>query len=248
MNTYRNTVGFVSNFLPTRFLLSVLIFVLAGVGLRGGMLALEKRYTKHPINVRRSLREFNISGLSSFQNDWNLSIEENLQDDAETDEFLYLALRSKDLSKRPDPMALFVTYYSDPNSKVPHTPDVCARQAGAVVKKMDTIVIDTPQLGPQYRRVKARLLILSKEELNYVKIYVFLVEGQFQCSREAVRWIIGKPGNRYSYFSKIEATTFYLNDDDDVTDYIEDCKTLFREALYILLKDHFPENEQIKRL
>jgi len=245
MKTYRDTVDFVSNFLPVRFLLSVLIFVLAGVGLRSGVLALEKRYTKHPINIRRDLREFDTSGLSSFQNDWNFVIEEGLQDDIETDEFLYLALRPKDLSKRPDPMALFVTYYSDPNSKVPHTPDVCCRQAGGTVKKMDTIVIDTPQLAPQYRRVKTRLLIFHKDKHNAVKIYVFFVEGRFQCSREAVRWVIGKPGNRYSYFSKIEATAFYLND-DDVTYYIEDCKTLLREALYVLLKEHFPENEQIK--
>ena len=37
-----------------------------------------------------------------------------------------------------------------------------------------------------------------------IVLFCFCVEGEFRCNRESVRWLIDKPGNHYTYFSKIE--------------------------------------------
>ena len=244
MHKSKNIVSVNRPLLSARFLLSVLILILAAAGLRPGMQALSKHYQKESIATRRPLKEFDISCLPSFRNGW---VSSNVPpEDIGTDEYLIIKLSRKKAGKESQQVALFVTYYSNPGDKVPHEPNVCYRQGGAIVKKMKTIIIDTPELAPEYPQTQVTLLIFQMPRCEQVVIYCFCAEGELQLRRRQVRWLIGKPGNRYTYFSKIEVVANYPTGDDP-TQTIETCKTLIGETLPILLTEYFPDRQQLKR-
>lgn len=238
----RNTAYAAKSLLSARFLLAAFVLIIAAVGLRGGIQALSAYYTKQPIDIRCPLREFDISRLPSFKDGWvgtNIPPEE-----IETDEYAIIKLKRQGVAESPKEAALFITYYSDPRSKVPHTPDVCYRQGGAVVKKMETITIDIPELT-QCPQAKVQLLLFEMPRSNQVVIFCFYVDGVFKHSREQVRWTMGKPGNRHTYFSKIETVSNYpLNEKPDKA--IDVCRKLFCEAVAILVSEYFPTKEQLK--
>jgi len=110
---------------------------------------------------------------------------------------------------------------------------------------MRDVTIDIPNLA-QSPKVKARLLLFQWQSHNLAVIFCFHVDGRFKNSREQVRWVIGKPGNRHVYFSKIETIATYRKDSDPGPA-IDLCKRLFAEAVPILLSQYFPTKEQVKR-
>jgi len=238
----RSTVSVVRSLLSARFLLALLILVFAATGLRPGMRALAGYYEKESIAPRRPLKEFEVSSLPSFREGWEFW-HDTVSEDTGTDEFIFTYLKRDIAGERPYVANLFVTYYSGPRDKVPHSPDVCYRQGGAVVKRMTTIMVDTPQLAPEYPQTKANLLVLRMPDgAEQVVLFCFCVEGELRCNRESARWLIGKPGNRYTYFSKIETASSGGSDKS-----IELCKKLFSESLQVLMAQYFPRKEDIKR-
>jgi hypothetical protein len=44
-----------------------------------------------------------------------------------------------------------VSYYSDPRDTVPHTPEICYRQGGSVVRSIEVVDVEVPGLetGPE---------------------------------------------------------------------------------------------------
>lgn len=237
------TLSFIRSLPSARIIISAAILVFVATGLRDALQKLGKYYTKESISVRRSLKEFDISYLPSFQHGW---IATNMPpQDIGTDQYIIMNLSVVGTSKKSN-LALFATYYSDPGNKVPHTPDVCYRQGGAVVKKMKTITIDSPQLAPQYPSIPASLVTFEMADCDQVVIYSFFVEGKFRHKRWQVRWDISKPGNRYTYFSKIEVIANFPKRGNP-TESIERCKKLFCETVSVLLTEYFPTNEQLKR-
>ncbi|MCK4753305.1 MAG: hypothetical protein KAS75_07655 [Planctomycetes bacterium] len=246
MNEGGSYMSVMRSLLTAKFLLPVFVLVLSAVGLRPVMCALSDYYQKEKIATQKPLKEFDITRLLSFQDGWKITSRTLSAKAVGTDECLYLEILREQSNKKPRKVDLFVTYYSDPQDKVPHTPDVCFRQAGAIVEKMSTIVLDVPELADQHQKIEARLLLLKEPKRNIVDIFLFCVEGKLRYSREQVRWILSKPGNRYVYFSKIEAGSYYpLN--SEPTEAIEAAKTALCEALPVLLKEHFPTKEQLKR-
>jgi hypothetical protein len=239
----RNSVSTLRPLLSAGFLFSAAVLSLAAVALRPGVEALSEHYTKEPIAVRKPLSEFDVSRLPSFKSGWTRS--DIPPDDIETDEYAIIRLSAEQPAQMPKEVVLFVTYYSDPESKVPHTPDVCYRQGGAVLKSMKNTTIAIPGLAQQ-SKITARLLLFRQRGYNQVVIFSFFADGQFRNSREQVRWTIGKPGNRHVYFSKIETVASYPTDGSPVPA-INLCKKLFAEAVSILVSEHFPTKEQIKR-
>jgi len=228
------------------FVVCAVILSAAAVGLRPGMAALAEHYRKQSIALRRPLQDFDPSRLPSFRASLAEPPVDSSFEEAGTDDYLVIGL--EELGARgPDRAAfLFVTYYSDPDDKVPHTPEVCYRQTGVVVESMTTITIDTPDLAPDHPRINARLLILRRTRSQLALIYVFCVNGEFRCERTQVRWMAAWPGDRYVYFSKVEAITYYELGADP-TPAIERSKKLLREALTVLVTDHYPDNEAFKR-
>lgn len=245
MYRVKNIFKLCRSFLSVGFLLSAIVLVMAATALRPGMAALSGYYRKQPVAIRRPLKQFNVSGLSSFRESWRFTSVDQPAEELGTEEFVYLNLTKKTGGAEPVLANLFVSYYSNPQDKVPHTPDVCYPGQGAVAKKMEAIMLDTPQLAPRYPQVPGRFIIFQWPERSEVVIYCFCAEGNFRDNREQVRWIIGMPGNRRTYFSLIKVGVFYpLNGDSAQA--VEVCKTLLRETLAVLLSEHFPDKEQLK--
>ncbi len=248
MHENRDKFSLFGSLLSVRFLLTAFILVLAAIGLQPGMRALSQRYTKKAIAIRRPLKEFEISSLPTFRNDWDVTREKSSVAELEalrTDEYIIMKLKRRN---REGALAkLFITYYNNPNDKVPHTPEMCNTQAGEVIRETSIITIETPELGPENPRIQGRLLIfdIPKSSLDRVVLYCFYVEGKFRLSRNRVRLVVGMPGNQYTYFSKIEIISFYPNGGDP-TEAIKICKTLFREVLSALLKEYLPGKDQLK--
>lgn len=236
----------VKSLVSVRFLSAVIILASSAAWLRPAMQKLSIYYEKTSIAIRRPLKDFDISRLPSFKTGWEYKWLTAPVEDVGTDEYVHIAFIKGRHSLSLSRAELFVTYYSDPQDKVPHTPEVCARQAGAIVRKLSTIMLDIPQLAPENQRIKARLLFLEYQKFNTVVIYVFCVEGQFKYSREQVRWMMAMPGNKHVYFSKIDAAIRYPTDGDP-DEVVPLCKQLICEAIPLFVAEYFPSKEQLKQ-
>jgi hypothetical protein len=232
-------------YLSVPFLFAAFVLLVSAFCLRPAMNALSSYYTKEPIKSRRSLTEFDVSELPSFQQGWDFRPDSVKVEDVGTDKYIFVFLTRQDKRISPHIANLFVTYYSDPKDKVPHSPDVCYRQGGAVVKSMKTITIEIPELAPQHPQIPVNCIIFDMGDCAQVVLFCYCVEAQFETNREKARWIIGKPGNRYTYVSKIETASNFRKGDDPV-DAINLCTQLFREAVVVLLRDYFPTEDELK--
>lgn len=233
------------------FVVGGLLLIAAAIGLRPTMLALDERYRKGSIDLRRRLVEFDVGALSSFRLcDERLSKDIPL-DDVGTEDLLMIPLDDEQASGLWDGAILFITYYSDADDKVPHTPEVCYRQGGAVVEEMKTITLDLdmPESAPEHSRINARFLRMDQPRNNkkVIVIYVFYVNGEFRYDREQVRWITAWPGDPYIYFSKVEAVVHYAPGADPAIP-TERAERLLRDVLPQLLEHHYPETPVVKGL
>jgi len=227
-----------------RFLTAASLMIAAAVGLRPATSEVARRMQKLPIPLRRVLSEFDTARLETFR-----PFPENasrtmtlprgdLSDEFGTHQYVLVSLQDELATPPRGEALLIVSYYSNPQDKVPHTPEVCYRQRGTVVESMSTLELDAPELGPRHGRLRARLLNLRDGQVPLVVVYVFCASGQFCYDREQVRWIIGRPGDRYVYFSKIEAVTTTQGDPAGAA---QRCLRLLREALPLLVNNHFPD-------
>lgn len=227
------------------FLICALILIGAAIGLRPGMASLAERYRKKSIDPRRPFDHFDVSRLPSFQESPGPLPVNISADMVDTEDYLLIGLKDEGRTGPEMQAFLFVTYYSDPKDKVPHTPEVCYRQGGSVVENMTTITLDTPELAPEHPRIQARSLQLRHITGRSAIVYTFCVNGEFRYDREQVRWAIAKPGDPYIYFSKIEAVAQYRQGTDPAIA-TEWAKKLLREALPILVSEHYPDTAVVK--
>lgn len=231
--------------LSVRFVLSAVILAAAALGLRPGMAALGKHYAKESIEIKRSLTKFDTANLPGFQKEWKLRMEIT-EDEIETEEYVIVILDRKYPSEGLKSAYLLVTYYNDPRDKVPHTPDVCYRQDGAIVKGKTTIQLDIPGISSQQTPIEATLIVLNTGHENRIVVFLFVVEGKVRRTRDQVRWVLGMPGNKYCYFAKIEASATYPKDGDP-TKAIEIARKLLAESLPVLMDQYLPDTRQLGR-
>ncbi len=237
-------------FLSPPFVACALMLGGAAAGLQPAVRALVRHYSKEPISLRRSFDEFDAAGLDSFRVvTEGAGFDTAVSDDVGTDDVLRIVVEKKGAAtegRRELDTLLFVTYYNDPRDTVPHTPEVCYRQAGATVNAITPVYLHVDGIDPTGpKRIKARLLDLEKAGLREVLVYVFCCNGRFYDDRLWVRMALGMPGDGYTYFSKIEVLTA-CPQGESFADAAERCKLLLREALPILT-EHFPANDDLRR-
>jgi hypothetical protein len=245
MHKERGKIDVWRGLLSVRFVLSAVILAAAALGLRPGMAVLGKYYAKESIGIKRSLRKFDAANLPGFEKEWKFRMETR-EDEIGTEEYVLVILDRKYRSEGLESAYLLVTYYNDPRDKVPHTPDVCYRQEGAIVKKKTTIQLDIPGISSQETPIEATLVVLNTGHENRIVIFFFVVEGEFRRTRQQVRWVLGMPGNKYCYFSKIEASATYPKDGDP-TRAIGITKKLLAESVPVLLDQYLPDTRQLGR-
>lgn len=231
--------------LEPHFVVCLLFLAVAAVGLQPGLAALAARFQKLPIDLRKPLDQLGHSKLPTFVQVPVPANERPSVTDVGTKDLLLTRFISTDPRLAKLGTYLLVTYYSDPRDKVPHTPEVCYRQVGAVVEKLTTITINTPELAPKSPTSEVRLLILRQPDGYAAILYLFYVNGRLCYDREQVRRTIAWPGDRHVYFSKIEVTA-PIADIANPTPAIECCRSLLREVLPLLVKEHFPDDAQLK--
>jgi hypothetical protein len=112
---------------------------------------------------------------------------------------------------------------------------------------MTTLSFETPELGPEHPELTARLLYLTQPEARAALLYVFYVNGQFCYDRQQVRWIMGRLGDPYIYFSKVEAFAVCPLATTDLTPAIEQCQRLLREALPVLVAEYYPDDRELRQ-
>ncbi|GJM24512.1 MAG: hypothetical protein DHS20C16_09270 [Phycisphaerae bacterium] len=138
----------------------------------------------------------------------------------------------------------FVSYYSNPRDKVPHTPEVCYRQGGAIINSSSTILISIPNLNSGAEEIEARVLNLEQDGHRGVLTYFFCANGEFYTDREQVRWSMGNLSSHYAFFAKIEVVVWL---DDDSSAGLPVCRKLLTEALPVLVGEHFPSADDLSR-
>ena len=230
------------------FVVQAMVLIASAVGLRPGMAALSRYCLKEAIPLRRPLDRFDVSRLPSFRElpeTDRFVVAKTAEDAIGTDHRTLRYVQERTATGRHGQAVLFVTYYSDPEDKVPHTPDVCYRQGGATVRNSSAITIDTPELGPDTPRVPARLLRMANAPGDAVLIFLFIANGQFASDRMSVRWIISRPGDRHIYFSKVEVVAKVGRAEKEEA-VIARCQKLLREALPILVAEHYPSREDVR--
>ena len=230
-------------FMNLQFWIPVLILTVSALALRPGLEQLSERYTKQPAELQKPLQEFDITRLPSFQKDWKVVPATEFLGGIGTEDVALIKLESKNSKQVPSYLTLFVTYYNQPGDKVPHTPDVCARQGGAVLLRNERVQLDLPETLSAHSPLEINLLRLEEPVFDSIVLFFFSVEGQFKAGRNQVRWAISKPGNRYTYFSKIEVVASFPAKDDrlqtEETSF-DLSRQLLYEALPILVNEHFP--------
>ena len=244
MQKTKHPNSFMRRVFSVSFVLSAFVLAAAAVGLRPGIAQLSRYFSKEKIESNLRLNDFDITRLASFQAGWDVE-ECVLGEEIQTDNAFLTRLTRYDRGEAIEFAALFVTYYSDPKDKVPHTPDVCSRQAGAIVKSLSTITLEIPELAPENSPIQASLVLTDEGDGYRSIIFFFVAEGQIIPDRKRCRWALGKPGNKHTYFSKVEVHTNY-KDDSNLSAAIELSETMVREALPVLLKDYYPQKEQLK--
>lgn len=243
MTTLRRSAA-VSYLSPT-FAACALLLAASAIGLRPAMRSLAASYAKKSIALRSSLSQFDPAALKSFRQVSNPRRPILSAVDIGTEEILWLDLAEKQSEGEPIRIALFVTYYSDPRDKVPHTPEVCYRQSGTVVDNIRTLTLDVPGLGAGVTSVEVRALDLDQASGEGVLMYLFCANGEFRYDRDQVRWLIGRPGDPYVFFSKIEAVA-NCQSEADKPRALAACKQLLIEALPALVNKHFPPTDVVK--
>lgn len=233
-----------ANYFSLVFLLSFFILCLSAFFLRPSLVRLAEHYRKESVPIRLALKQFTVSAMPSFQEGWQISSHEAPVEDLGTEEYVHLLLLRENKSLFPEHMELFITYYSDPDDNVPHTPDVCSRQAGDVVLQMKPVSLSCHANGLLHTP-EGWYLLLEQEDGILVDIFLFYVDGRFRRDRQAVRWDIFKPGNRHVYFSKIEVAA-KIRKGEDVETALQWCRRLFSEASPVLIEQHFPSVPQFR--
>jgi hypothetical protein len=168
------------------------------------------------------------------------------------------ASQPEDRSGAPRPeniMQLFVTYYTGTREQVPHVPEECYMGGGGYHVKMGDgeMIMDVPvpALGPG-QTVPVKVLEFEGPALAAgggakIVMYLFHTNGQFCADRMCVRNVLADPFVRHAYFSKLELTFGTRDDLPTREKAIEAGKRFLAIVIPILLKDHWPDWDQVLR-
>jgi len=219
-------------------LLSASVLIFTATMLRSSIGKLSAYFTKQTVSTRKPLNVF-YDSLASIEKKYEWKNEITTQE-IETDEYFLIELFEKHRNTSRRKGYVSGLYYSDPSSKVPHTPDVCYRQAGSIIREIRTIPIE---LGSS--QVDVTLVRLEQSKSEMVILFCFIAEGKIANSRTKVRLITSKPGNKHTYFCKVEVGCFYEIGEDPQPN-IEIVESLLSKIIPKLIDEYLPTEEMLK--
>lgn len=224
-------------------ILSALLLVFTATMLRGTIAKLSDYFTKQTVPARKPLKTF-VDSVESIEKNFQWK-DQAVTQEIETDDCFLIKFESQDQSVAKHGGYIHAAYYSQPGSKVPHTPDVCYRQAGSIIKEIQKIPINLSPVANNPETIDVTLVRLEQKEAEMVILFCFIAEGQIANSRTKVRLITSKPGNSRTYFCKVEASCSYPKGSAPKP-YIETAGTLMERLVPKLLDEYLPTEEMLK--
>jgi len=238
------------------FGLCVAILAVAVGLLRAGREVFGVYTVKEPVNLRKPLDMLEKERLKPYRFVKAIVLPAEVVEQLGTEQYIQWVL--EDPRRRPDDplrMAyLFVTYYTGKRFRVAHTPERCYLGGGYEPKSAQTVQFEVPGLDGKPIRVPARVVRFAKSsvvEAEPIVVYTFYVNCRFECLGEWVRFRLNNIWLPRTFFSKVEVTfrggmldAPARLEPQQVTKAAED---LLRTVLPILMKDHWPREEDLKQ-
>lgn len=156
------------------------------------------------------------------------------------------------ISSPEEIVQLFVTYYTGAPDQVPHVPEECYMGGSGYSVKTESILdVPVPALGPG-QTIPVKVLEFEGSSLASgggakIVMYLFQTNGQFCADRMGVRSVLADPFVRHAYFSKLELTFGTQDALPTREKAIEAGKRFLAIVIPILLKDHWPDWDQVLR-
>jgi hypothetical protein len=194
------------------------------------------------LNVYASYRLINAS-----------DIKPEVLDGLGTDQYIQWTLLDLSRAGAPQPedfVQLFVTYYTGAPDQVPHVPEECY-MGGGFEKTGDSFLdVPVPALGPD-ATVRFRVLEFKGPQFTTqgtkLVMYVFHTNGRFCADRNCVRSALADPFARHAYFSKLEVSFGTSEALPTREKALEAGKRFLAVVIPVLLKDHWPDWDQVLR-
>lgn len=220
-------------------LICAAILIAAFLGLRPGMHSLAGSMRKVGVPARKPLVEFDVFKLSRFERSATPVVLSGTITELGTEEYGFFTLTEKESPGTA--ITLGLTYYCSPGDKVPHTPEVCYRHSGYLVKDISSCRIAVNGQPD----VSATTVVMAGQDSDIVVVYLFHSNGAFYQTRNQVRWVVLRPGDEHIYFSKIEAANIIPSGSDPLPA-IERCRELLGEVIPVLIADHLPRMPSVE--
>lgn len=207
---------------------------------------------KLPVPLRRPLDGLDQNRLVGYKFLHNYMIKPEILEKLGTKEYIQWVFQdvSAQATKGPaDYVSLFVTYYTGQPDQVPHVPEECYSGGGYEIQREDILEIPVTVQGKAVQVPFKVLTMDARSDLREKRtvIYTFHANGQFCADRNAVRTVVADPAEKYAYFSKLELT-FGVNDALPTREAsIESGRRFIQQVVPLLLDEHWPDWQQVKR-
>ena len=239
----------VGRYFPVPVLAAGIVLLAASLGLPSMLNWLDIRFEKQPIEIRKTLMNFEFENFASFspvlQTDhFNVPAEVPGIETAEWIHLTYDFNTAASTRPRDRQVLLLLSYYSDPRDKVSHTPEVCYRQAGWTLNDISAVTVAVGGLAGA-PAIQARLLDFEHDGSGVVVLYIFVSNGRFYADRERMRLAIGMPGDCHVYYAKIETVARFFKPQDREAA-VERCRRLLAEAIVPMVQRYLPEDERVR--
>jgi hypothetical protein len=231
-----------------RTLACVLVLAIAAGGLQAAALRMKAYFRKQPVPLKAPFDRLDEARLSPYHviEDGKLTLTPEELEQLNTQDYLQWVLRA-DPAQTSGPRytgsyRVLVTYYTGQPDQVPHIPDRCQIAAGYSPAGSRRVVMELDCRGKKLK-VPLRFSKFSKQtrlgsEVRVV-VYTFYVNGEFEEERNRVRLRLGRLGERYAFYSKIEVTLLPTPDSDDTI--VELTEAFLQKILPVLVEDHWPD-------
>jgi hypothetical protein len=228
-----------------RFVICVVVLSLGAISVQwlsaGGF-----RFSKERLDLKLPLEELNQKKIEPYRLVGSDRIQKEEVEALGTEEYIRWRLENTSVS-RNDPLrfaTFFVTYYSGQPDQVPHVPEECFLGGGYQQLGADEKTVHVSEMGAD---VPVRLLTFRKDSTIAADwaptvVYCFNVNGRFVSSRNAVRFALSNPFERFGYFSKVEVTFGRPGEgakDSQVV--LKAAESLLGKVLPVLVRDHWPD-------
>jgi len=204
--------------------------------------AIARAYEKEPIDLVRPFAALDVAALAP----WTLDLEASPVSEAEeawigADEVFAATVEGGPVGAAVRAgTAMLLTYFADPGEAVTHTPEFCYLRAGCDI--LDRRLVPMPEEVADLLEEAVEVEIRTARDVRLVT-YVFWHDGRAYHSRESLRFARGMPGDRHSYYAKVEVAQPFDPDagPEARAAAAESSRRFLAALLRELSAEHFPE-------